>query len=155
GALGWLNYATRDFDFQCGASLISEKFMLTAAHCTIQSSKRGFSKRPTIARLGTRYLEGSPMETAENIGIWNLIAHPDFNPEHHYYDIALVELEREVIFSKYIQPACLSTREYDISSNKRLTVTGWGQNGKHIFKSPIIVLRTTSTIKMLGCEILL
>ena len=58
--------------------------------------------------------------------IINIIVHPKYYPPKQYYDIALIELEYHVIFSKYIQPACLWTRFDTSFLGKEATVTGWG-----------------------------
>lgn len=41
------------------------------------------------------------------------IKHPEYLPPQRYNDIALLRLEKEVQFGKYIRPACLHT-EFNI-----------------------------------------
>lgn len=43
-----------------------------------------------------------------------------------YYDIALMELENHVTFSKYIYPACLWTSFETSPLVTEANVTGWG-----------------------------
>ena len=40
------------------------------------------------------------------------------------YDIALIELDEPVTFSKYIQPACLG--EYEPKEDVKVFISGWG-----------------------------
>lgn len=58
-----------------------------------------------------------------NIEIKNIIKHPDYVSKRKFNDIALIELERDVVFTYYRNPACL---HYDtILVKSSLTITGW------------------------------
>ncbi|XP_057672632.1 serine protease persephone-like [Diorhabda carinulata] len=105
GEIGW----------NCGASLISSKFLLTAAHCLDKAVK------PTKARLGVTKLNDT---NHVDIDIRNIKMHEDYNPLLKVGDIGLVELAKEVTFSNRIKPACLYTNETDPLG---LLVTGWGK----------------------------
>ncbi|CAH1637193.1 unnamed protein product [Spodoptera littoralis] len=129
GALGW-KAATGTWVFKCGSSLISSKFVLTAGHCS-QASIRDTSIAdpvPKIVRLGDKniadvYSHGVLPTDAK---ILKIIVHPKYSPPKKYYDIALVELEKNVRFTKFIQPACL-WNNFDTSAlGTEAMLTGWG-----------------------------
>ncbi|XP_015431215.1 PREDICTED: trypsin-2-like [Dufourea novaeangliae] len=97
----------------CGASIISSKWAVTAAHCVGSAPSRyslraGSSNKDT----GTRY------------GVKNIIRHPQYNSQTIDYDIALLEIDGEIKFSPTVQPVKLTSAEP--STNKLVDITGWG-----------------------------
>lgn len=66
--------------------------------------------------------------------IKNIIVHPNYKPPEKYYDIALIELETTVNFTKYVHPACLNTKPAADIKNNIFTVTGWGETGKILYR---------------------
>ncbi|KOB74034.1 Hemolymph proteinase 9, partial [Operophtera brumata] len=101
--------------FKCGSSLISSRFVLTAAHCTSVSSRDTTITDP--------FSNGF---TPTDAMIAKIIVHPKYTSPKKYFDIALMELDRVVDFSRYIQPACLWGQFDTGNLGKKATVTGWG-----------------------------
>lgn len=75
-------------------------------------------------RLGGVDLTKNAHSFGEELGIAQVIVHPQFRPPYKYNDIALIRLSRPVTLSKSIVPACLRTY-FDVQEPKAL-VTGWG-----------------------------
>ena len=129
GAIGW-KAAIGTWVFKCGSSLISEKFVLTAAHCSSASTRDTTiaDPIPKIVRLGDKNIidTGLNGQKPYDENIIKIITHPQYAAPKKYFDIALMELENAVSFDKYIQPACLWDK-FDVSGlGKQATLTGWG-----------------------------
>ncbi|KAL3290218.1 hypothetical protein HHI36_023577 [Cryptolaemus montrouzieri] len=91
-------------EWRCGATLISEFYIITAAHCTFSRD----ANQPVVVRLGSTDLTKFDTRQADH-RIANIIAHPNYTFPQGYNDIALIKLRSKVTFTEYIRPACLYT----------------------------------------------
>ncbi|XP_044765999.1 serine protease snake-like [Coccinella septempunctata] len=120
-ALGF--YVDNAIDWRCGGTLISERFVVTAAHCTYSRD----AGSPKVVRLGEIDLtKSSGRRSRFDFNVAHIIAHPDYNYPLRYNDIALIELDRDVSFTDYIRPACLYTSTH--IEQTQSVATGYGKN---------------------------
>ncbi|XP_017072559.1 serine protease grass-like [Drosophila eugracilis] len=123
----------------CGGSLITNRFVLSAAHCRTNSH--------TVVYLGefdrsttTDCSNAGCMPNAIGIPVDAQIAHPSYI-HLSQNDIALFRLATPVQYTAYIQPICLLTNYNPLNSIRHLTATGWG---KTEFGLPSSILRTAT-----------
>ncbi|XP_073706508.1 ST14 transmembrane serine protease matriptase a [Garra rufa] len=108
----------------CGASIISERWLVTAAHC-VQDDKIKYSQPGTWeAFLGLHTQRDKTKATRRNLK--QIIPHPSYNPYTYDYDIALMELDSPVTYSATIRPICLPTSKDVFPTGETVTITGWG-----------------------------
>lgn len=84
--------------------------------------------------------------------------HPNYNAMHRTYDsdIALVRTSKRVIFTDYIQPICLPSKEQDfqlISINTSGVISGWGsrkqfRNSAHRLHEANVPIVSTAACKI-------
>ncbi|CAG9791050.1 unnamed protein product [Diatraea saccharalis] len=131
GAIGWKS-VLGSWIFKCGGSLISDRFVLTAGHCSKASARDTTiaDVDPKIVRLADKNIldldeDGFKIEHVDAI-ILRIFTHPDYKPPKKYNDIAIIELQEKVVFTRFIQPACLYNGSDNESVGQKASMTGWG-----------------------------
>ncbi|XP_073702665.1 trypsin-like [Garra rufa] len=112
----WQVHLTDNGQRSCGASLINERWLVSAAHCEIPASR-------LTAHLGEHNISAEE-GTEQRIGVEKVIPHPDFNDQPLNNDFMLIKLKEPAIFNEYVKPIPLATR--CSSAGEKCLVSGWG-----------------------------
>lgn len=118
----------------CGASLINDRWALTAAHCLKTQTPDGDNWQPSAKDIQIGYRHQN-IDNLKTINIKNIIIHPNWNPDPNIAenDIALIK------FSNKITENDNKTKPIDLvaSQNKAIkvdrqcgVVSGWGRVSK-------------------------
>ncbi|XP_037067942.1 LOW QUALITY PROTEIN: uncharacterized protein LOC119089378 [Pollicipes pollicipes] len=123
GAWPWQAAMYRDGEYQCGATLISDRWLVSAGHCYLRSTRRFWLARLGAYRRGSSLL--SPHERLHAVS--HVIMHPDYQDVGYVHDIALLRLKEPAQMSDFVRPVCLPSPNAPIQDGALCTVVGWGQ----------------------------
>ncbi|XP_071470892.1 transmembrane protease serine 11A [Marmota flaviventris] len=117
GAWPWQASLQRSNIHQCGATLISDRWLVTAAHCF----KNNANPRQWTVTFGTTI--NPPLMKRE---VKRIIVHERYHSPAREYDIAVVHFYPRVTFSDDIRRICLPEASASFPPNSTVYITGFG-----------------------------
>ncbi|XP_035892012.1 CLIP domain-containing serine protease B14-like [Anopheles stephensi] len=139
-----LRFQTRNRKIQanCAGSLISKRFVLTAAHCYTMAKKKGWAIH-SVRVAEWNYMNhrgnkdckqlpgyGVPI-CRKDYDVARFVVHPDYRVNYavHVNDIALIELTADVEYNVFVTPICLPVNATILppgGPGTEYTAAGWG-----------------------------
>ncbi|XP_059614967.1 venom protease-like isoform X2 [Phlebotomus argentipes] len=103
-----------------GGALITDRHVLTAAHCT-----DGLKAEELFVRLGEYDFSKRDETRARDFRVAEIREHEDYDTITYENDIAIVKLQRPTLFNTYIWPICLPPIG-ETWEGHNAAVAGWG-----------------------------
>uniref|UniRef100_A0AAZ1XI20 Peptidase S1 domain-containing protein n=1 Tax=Oreochromis aureus TaxID=47969 RepID=A0AAZ1XI20_OREAU len=128
----------------CGGFLVSENFVMTAAHC--------YDWYPTHVVLGNHNLKRIRNTDNDVIEIAGKYKHPYYQDVNRGYDIMLLKLSRPVRPSKTIQFIQLPLHEMTLNENEKCQVAGWGKINSYGISVDDLRVVNVSVISPQNCQ---
>ncbi|XP_035802402.1 coagulation factor VII isoform X1 [Amphiprion ocellaris] len=125
GHCPWQALLTEHDRFTCGAIVLSDQWVLTAAHCVWHKPVAIFH-----VTAGEHDLKEDE-KTEQQRRVLKVLVHGGYNHSSSDSDLALLKLHRPFKLGRHVVPVCLPARNSTISRTlatvRHSTVSGWGR----------------------------
>uniref|UniRef100_A0AAG5DST8 Peptidase S1 domain-containing protein n=1 Tax=Anopheles atroparvus TaxID=41427 RepID=A0AAG5DST8_ANOAO len=132
----------------CGSTIVTDRYVLTAAHCLLQRQVSNTGVLVGDQNLST----GSDTPFALVLLVSTFIPNPGYNATSRENDIALVRTTNQIVFNAGVGRVCLPFRfSSSLFTGIRLSALGWGTIDFGAPTSPELLQTTLSVIPQSDC----
>uniref|UniRef100_A0A3Q0RSR7 ST14 transmembrane serine protease matriptase b n=1 Tax=Amphilophus citrinellus TaxID=61819 RepID=A0A3Q0RSR7_AMPCI len=139
----------------CGASVLNNRWLLTAAHCVQDKDKQKFSQADQWEALLGLHEQSQTNKWTVRRGVKRIIAHPDYDHLSYDHDITLMELDTNVNLNQNIWPICLPSPTHDFPEGEEAWITGWGATREEGLSANVLQKAAVRIINSTVCKSLL
>ena len=134
----------------CGGSVISNRHVLSAAHCTHNRNTGRVESSSALEVLVGMHDFGENVPASQRISVARILPHKKYDDSTVGHDISLLTLVTTITFSDKVSPICLPAPPPNVFSlypdyeGQVVTTTGWGAmaNGE----SPSVLQEVNITV---------
>ncbi|XP_031642945.1 serine protease hepsin [Oncorhynchus kisutch] len=131
GSWPWQVSLQYDGVHQCGGSIISDRWIVSAAHCFPERNRQVSRWRVLLGSIYNKLTHKNVrvLEVKTVVYHSSYLPFVDPNIDDNSRDIAVLALSQPLHFTDYIQPVCLPHYGQRLIDGQIGTVTGWGNVG--------------------------
>ncbi|CAH2219359.1 enteropeptidase [Pelobates cultripes] len=130
----------------CGASLVNEEWLVSAAHC-VYGRNLVPSMWKAVLGLHTNLNLTGPQTVTRLID--QIIMNPHYNRRTKDSDLVMMHLQSRVNYTDYIQPICLPDGDQEFSLAMNCSIAGWG---RLVSQGPIPNILQEAEIPLISSE---
>ncbi|XP_030214459.1 transmembrane protease serine 2 isoform X2 [Gadus morhua] len=122
GPWGWqISLQWKENHF-CGGSIISPRWVITAAHCLVHSNMF----EPSNWEVVVGSLRLLDVSQGQRYRVGRVIYHPLYNSSSRDYDLGLLSMLTDIQLIGGVRPVCLPSPSASFPPETRCWITGWG-----------------------------